>query len=203
MSALHLPRQKRGCGMRQTGGTYLFCDMQFVHPCPSLPIELPERCPICGEELEQFRGIKVVNPQKYFVVPQKTLVKCIGGTCPACYPPEKGALMWVGKQYYTAQSFMTEALKMGISKRIAKKPKGLEIGDVIYLIHPEAFAPKEGNVRGTAGIFVAAHISAFHRIITEKQESNEKLMSDLEAQGITPVIEYDPPVGTPSQVEEL
>ena len=191
MTVLRMARAGRGCGIRKKGGTYLFCDIQFVMPCPSLPIGLPDRCPTCGEELEQFRGIKVVNPQKFFNSPQKTIVKCVGGTCPACYPPEIGALMWVGKQYYSAGSFVSEALRMGISKRIAKIPKGLKAGYVIYFAHPEAFPVEEGKIRGKPGIFLAARISAFHRIIDEEQEKDEKFIKELEDRGITPVIEYD------------
>lgn len=195
MAVLRMAREERGCGFRKKGGTYLFCDVDNVVPCPSLPIELPDRCPTCGEELEQFRGIKVVNPQKYFVSPQKVIAKCnpmAVPPCIACYPPDHGALMWVGKKYYTKDLFMQESVRMGISKRLAKIPKGLKPGDPIYFMHPEAFPPKEGCVRGTPGIFTAARISAFHRIIDEDQEKDEKFIKELEDQGITPVIEYDP-----------
>ena len=191
MAVLRMARVDRGCGTRKKGGTYLFCDLQNVAPCPSLPIKLPDRCPTCGEELEQFRGIKVVNPQKYFVVPQKVITKCPGGTCLACYPPEIGAVMWVGKKYYSAASFTSEALRMGISKRIAKIPKGLKVSDPIYFVHPEAFPPEAGKVRGEPGIFLAARVSAYHRIIDETQEKDEAFIKELEGLGITPVIEFD------------
>jgi hypothetical protein len=194
MAVLRLARNERGCGTRKKGGTYLFCDMQFVAPCPSLPLGLPDRCPTCGEELEQFRGIKVINPVKYLTQPQQNIVKCAGGSCLACYPPDLGAIMWVGKKYYTATAFTSEALKMGISKRLAKIPKGLAVGDAIYFVHPEAFPPREGQVRGKPGVFLAARISAFHRIIDEAQEADADFIKGLEDQGITPVIEYDPEV---------
>ena len=191
MAVLRMERvEDRGCGFRKKGGTYIFCDMQNMHPCPSLPVELPDRCPVCGEEIEQFRGIKVVNPQKLFVKRQQNIVKCVGN-CPVCYPPETGALMWVGKQYYSAGQFMNEALRMGISKRIAKVPKGLKPGDVLYLAHPDAFPPGQGKVRGKPGIFTAACISAFHRIVDDEQAKDEKFIKELEDQGITPVVEYD------------
>jgi hypothetical protein len=194
MTVLRMARTERGCGFRKKGGTYLYSDVDSLRPCPSLPIGLPDRCPVCGEELEQFRGIKVINPQKFFTTPQEHIVKCAGGVCLACYPPDHGAMMWVGKKYYTKDLFMQEAVRMGISKRVAKVPKGLKPGDPIYFMHPEAFPPKEGCVRGTPGIFTAARISAFHRIIDENQEKDEKFIKELEDQGITPVIEYDPEV---------
>ena len=190
MAVLRMARAERGCGFRKKGGTYLFSEVKDVVPCPSLPIELPDRCPVCGEEIEQFRGIKVLNPQRLFVRQQKNIAKCSGG-CPACYPPDHGALMWVGKQYYSAHGFISEALRMGISKRIVRIPKGLTPGDVIYFAHPEAFPPEEGNVRGKPGIFLAARVSAFHRIIDEAQEEDADFIRGLEDQGIIPVIEYD------------
>jgi hypothetical protein len=197
MAVLRMARSERGCGYRKKGGTYLFCDVDAVIPCPSLPIGLPDRCPVCGEEIEMFRGIKVINPQKFFTNPQKVMIKCnpmAVSKCVACYPPELGALMWVGKKYYTKDLFMQESVRMGISKRIAKIPKGLAPGNPIYFVHPEAFPPEAGKVRGTPGIFTAARISAFHRIIDEAQEKDEKFIKELEDQGITPVIEYDPEV---------
>lgn len=191
-----MQRNARGCGLRVKGGTYLFCEANCLIPCQSLPLALPDRCPVCGEELEQFRGIKIVNPQRYFKQKQEVIQKC-PPPCPACYPPERGAIMWVGKKYYSAKSFIAEAIAMGISKRIVKKPKDLLVGDILYLVHPEAFPPEEGNVRGKPGVFLVSRISAFHRIIDEKQGQDEAFVKSLEEQGLTPVIEYDAePVNT-------
>jgi hypothetical protein len=50
-------------------------------------------------------------------------------------------LMWVGKEYYTAGSFIKEAKTMGVSKRISKTsiPEGIVSGQSrLFICHPEA-----------------------------------------------------------------
>lgn len=191
MPVLELQKFERGCGTRVVGGTYIFCDAQNVYPCPSLPLHLPEKCPVCGDEIERFRGIKVINPQRYFVAGQmkpETEKKC-GLGCPACFPRIHGAVMWVGRQFYTAVSFSAEAAFAGVSKRIPAKPKDLIAGEWLYLLHPDAFPPLGEAVRGIPGCFMVARITAFHRIISENQRNDEYLINSLEKQGLTPVIE--------------
>jgi hypothetical protein len=47
--------------------------------------------------------------------------------------------MWVGRKYYTPESFQIEAQIMGVSKAIKQIPKGLVLGKTwILLAHPQA-----------------------------------------------------------------
>lgn len=71
-------------------------------------------------------------------------------------PPD--LLMWVGKEYYTVGSFIKEAKKQGVSKRISitSIPEGLEQGRSRVLIcHPEAIL-KVTDERWDIGDFMDA-----------------------------------------------
>jgi len=193
-----MTQKERGCGFRKKGGLYAYFHMDFVQTCPNLPLPIPEVCPVCGEGIRQARGIRYIIPNKFL---PKVKEKCADKICPVCNPSEeKSGLMWVGKQYYTASQFTKEAMEMGISKRIASKPD-IPIGTMFYFVHPHAirtgtavFDEEDSPHRskGTEthpGIFLAARLSAFHKIIDEELAKDEKLIKDLEEQGITAVIE--------------
>jgi hypothetical protein len=198
-----MAQQERGCGTRVKGALYAFFAMEFVETCPNLPLPLPEVCPVCGEGIHRSRSIRYVIPDKLL---PKVKEKCKNRRCPICEPsPDLAGLMWVGDQYYTAAQFIEEALSMGISKRIAVKPEKLKVGDLVYFVHPHAIrignavfdeseAPRRGVKHSTTkpGIFLAAHLTAYHKIIDEKEATDEKFVQSLEDQGITPVIEELP-----------
>ena len=199
MPVLHLPQTTRGCGTRVLNGLYLFFDMSAVESCHNLPVPLPPACPCCGEEIVQCRSLKMVNPLKLL---PKVKTPC-GHPCPVCTPNgDPAGLMWVGAEYYTPSSFTAEALAMGISKRIAKKPGHLKIGDWVYFAHPKAIRSGQSvfdeenvdtkrvpNSETKPGIFVVAKLTALHKVIDAERAKDTKFIQSLEDQGITPVIE--------------
>jgi hypothetical protein len=146
----------------------------------------------------------MVNPVK--LLPKvKTPCKNFA-SCPVCAPTSDPAgLFWVGSEFYTPNSFAAEALSMGISKRIAKKPGHLKIGDWVYFAHPKAIRVGQSvfdeenvatkvvhNSETIPGIFIVAKLTAFHKIIDEEKAKYSKFIQSLEDQGITPVIEDEP-----------
>jgi len=123
--------------------------------------------------------------------------------------------MMVGERYYTPESFLDEALAMGISKRIPFMPKGLELGKtVLYLAHPKACEvkveaalqqamaiveeaqtkkPRLLEVERTEkklGIFAAFIPKRVEKLIWESKATPEEL-EKLEKRGISPVIIVD------------
>lgn len=50
------------------------------------------------------------------------------------------ALIWVGEQYYAApEKFMEEALRLGVSRRVPKMPRGFKVGEtMVMLAHSKA-----------------------------------------------------------------
>jgi hypothetical protein len=183
-----MSRHTRGCGTRKTGGTYIFCEGIPMN-CEQLPLPLPEACPCCGEEINFFRSVKVIRPDTLFKTCEHEEHKCHHFGCSCCKPPERGGLMWVGTEY-TRESFVNEALAIGVSKRIPAIPKNLKIGDPLFLCHREALP--EG-VENRKGVFMVSHITAFHRILSEKDAEDQDIIDELERQGITPVVEVDDP----------
>jgi len=118
---------ERGCGFRHIHGIYMVCD-GFQIACDRLKLEL-DTCKICGQKPEFSRGITRFNPFKLFGEHENC--ECDGGkNCPLCFPKEDGIdfLMWVGKQY-TEESFIAEALNMGVSKKIPWIPRDFIVGE--------------------------------------------------------------------------
>lgn len=128
---------KRGCGHRKEGGLYLVGGGTAVE-CDRLPYPL-SICPVCGQGIKQSRGITEID-----------WCGLVGGDhdhcidkfiCPLCRPMkgEMMQLMWVGRKYYTPETFIKEAIKMGVSKRIAAVPQGIVLGETrVLLAHPDA-----------------------------------------------------------------
>lgn len=206
---------KRSCGFRQVGKLYLIGE-GIKHICPSLPLPL-EPCEICGYAPAQYRDFTWV-PKAYFKalkLKHPTGEPC-NPNCPICYPEgsntqEKYGLMWVGQKYYTPEDFIAEDQKMGISKAIKQKPKGLILGESwVLLAHPQAIAGhedprfqeafgrwmnegqkgKEPQPPNTPGIFYAFKPTRLE-VLVYKSQSTPKRIADLESKGITPVIVDD------------
>lgn len=221
----------RGCGYRKVGGLYLVGAGRFVS-CDRLPYPL-DICPVCGGGIKVSRAFTKINPLKLFGL-HDVMIKAgpsqendnrdtmiagygrqcmdIHRPCPMCDPTDSVAfIMRVGEKHYpTPQDFMTEAMSMGISKRIPWKPKELKLGvTLIYLSHaracqveiPAAFqkafadngpgattklldAPSIEKKQGIFATFVPQRIE---KLIWEKDATKETL-AGLEKQGITPVI---------------
>jgi len=99
-----------------------------------------------------------------------------------CYPPVANDtvghyIMTVGKHYYTPQSFMSEAVRMGVSKRIPFVPRKMVFGQsVVYLAHPEAVEVQEAPVMQQAlGIVEDAAKGGQARLL-EAERKAEKAM---------------------------
>ena len=132
---------RRGCGYRKVGGLYL-CGSGIPRECDRLPYELTA-CPVCGSGIKFTRGFTWIDWNKFAGVHHPC--KCILN-CPICTPnssKQPYGLLWVGEAYYSPQSFIKEALEVGVSKRIAFIPKELKLGETVVLL-----AHKKGILKG-------------------------------------------------------
>lgn len=193
----------RGCGYRKVGGLYLI-GTGVVISCDRLPYNLPPACPTCGCGIKHHRGFQWINPKALFGNHQdQKKANCTDDVlCPMCNPADEPAgLMWVGNKFYTPQSFVAEAIKQGISKRIAHIPHGLVIGEtLIYLAHRKAGLLKikektslnvdvEKN-QSCPAIFYVFKPTRIEKLIW-KSDATPELLADLKKQNITPVIISD------------
>jgi hypothetical protein len=196
---------KRGCGYRKVGGLYLVGTGISV-PCDMLPLEIKE-CECCGYEIPFTRAFLWLR-RKYIIhyssSHDKLKCSCIRNyhKCPICTPEQynldKYGLMWVGSQYYTPESFIKEAQTMGVSKRIAKIPKDLKLGETwVLLAHPKV--PFNSSIQNTPlksepvykkAIFYAFIPQRIEMLIWKSEATTEKIRK-LEEQGITPIIVDD------------
>jgi len=104
-------------------------------------------------------------------------------------------LLWIGEKYYTPQSFMKEALVLGVSKRIAAIPRNLELGLTwVLLAHPKAvnrMKPAKTNdevlfeIVQAPGIFTAFIPQRIEKIVPDTITEEE--VERLRKRGITPV----------------
>lgn len=173
---------KRGCGFRAVGGLY-FVSGALGFVCDRLPYNLSV-CSTCGQGLHVTRAPMRVDAEKLFgkhfrMFPTnqtKTYVedhKVIDAplvdmkeceefaVCPFCNPTKmKSAwLMGVGRKYYTPRSFMEEANKLGVSKRIHAVPKEFKLGESwILLTHPDAGTKEFDSHEFKEGIQVNDHL---------------------------------------------
>lgn len=141
----------RGCGSRKHGGTYL-CGVGLQVVCDRLPIPL-EVCPTCNEGLKFSRNPREINADKMFGVHKIYPIDGsfdLGTSCPedycyVCRPPSDvpSYIMGVGERHYTPESFIKEAMEMGVSKRIPAIPRNLVVGkSVVFLSHKKAIVHK-------------------------------------------------------------
>jgi len=131
-----MTEEKRGCGYRKEGALYL-CGMGIQVECDWLPYELTT-CPVCGAGVKQSRGFTWLNWFEFAGKHEDCKDKYL---CTLCNPKEGDilGLLWVGKKFYTPESFVQEAIAMGVSKRIAQIPNKLELGKTRILVaHPDA-----------------------------------------------------------------
>lgn len=225
--------QIRGCGYRKVNALYL-CGEYIRHdPCDRMPFPLTT-CPVCGQGIKVSRGFTQVNPYRLWgphdstyydepneplplgaiLVSREMIITCTDRfrPCFLCDPQDQPAyIMLVGEKYYTPESFLDEAHRMGISKRIPFIPKDLELGKtVIYLAHPKACEVKvaaavqqamsilEGSesqqpklvetdrVEKKLGIFCAFIPQKVEKLIWESELTDEK-REELAKRGITPI----------------
>lgn len=189
-----IPRYKRGCGFRYPG-LYLF-GTGIAISCDRLPLKIPV-CPCCGETIRPLRSVRIFNPLKMFgkhkdlvdEVGDETGCTCNTG-CPACYPPEKAGLMWIGERYYpTPKDFIREAIQAGVSKRVPTVPKDISPGDWVFLAHPNANVM---DIDHPERIVYAFMVQEIQQVLTASQASDPKFIAKVRERGYIPVIESGP-----------
>ena len=185
---------KRGCGYRRVGGLYL-CGSGISISCDRLPYEL-HYCPTCGSGLQFSRNFQWLDWLKFAGEHSKDI--CVDKMkqimpCYVCQPQEYSqpyGILWVGEAFYTPQSFIKEALELGVSKRIPFIPKELKLGETIVL-----FAHKKGVTKQTGednepeyfpAVFYAFKPQRIEMPIYEKDLTGEK-REELEKRGVIPI----------------
>lgn len=195
--------QVRGCGYRKVGGLYL-CGGGASMDCDRLPYELVV-CPVCGAGVKFTRGFTWLDWDRYagkhhmqeteHLISAKTVCFC-PRVCPVCWPgdqPKPYGLLWVGEQFYTPQSFIQEALQMGVSKRIAAIPKNLKLGETwVLFAHKSACGERRReeppfSLEGIPGIFYAFRPQRLELLVWKPEFTHEKAV-ELEKKHITPII---------------
>lgn len=206
-----IPRVRRGCGFRYPG-LYLF-GSGIATSCDRLPMKIPI-CPCCGETIRALRSVRIFDPNKMFgihftgevdepeiidyTVPRQTCDCDV--SCPACHPPTKAGLMWIGERYYpTPKDFIREAAQQGVSKRIPTVPKGLAPGDWVFLAHPNA---NEFDLDHPERIVYAFQIQEIQQVLTAAQASDPKFIAKVRERGYVPVIETGPVIEIKKDQEE-
>lgn len=195
----------RGCGYRVVGGLYL-CGGGLEMHCDRLPYEL-EICPVCGAGVKFTRGWTWLDWGKYAGPHGTTLRECsCPPQCPICqsayqHHPQPYGLLWVGEQFYTLQSFINEALTMGVSRRIAAVPRNLKLGETwVLFAHKKVIGVAELTPGSTdlrpenfqytefkSGVFYAFRPQSLELLIWES-EANTGYLIELAERGITPII---------------
>lgn len=192
--------QKRGCGWRSPGGTYLVAQGVSA-PCGMLPIPLT-KCPTCSCGIKPSRGwtwldIKALAAGKACSSPAS---EC--GYCPLSLAKmgDRQGLLWIGGSFYKRpEDWTNEAVKQGISRRLSAVPRDFELGKTWVLVaHREAltapcpdcaFGPCEtcGDTRTVpqAAIFHAFKPTAIEYVV--KGDETEEELERLIKRGITPV----------------
>lgn len=138
---------------------YLVCDGPGVI-CRKMPWNL-DVCPVCGQGIHFARGWTWINPVRLtggkdpgvcsdciFQTVQTielAVSEAVGeGPEARAMPPcpftlDRGGMLWVGATFYTPESFMLEAMKMGVSKRIWAIPRGFKLGKTwVFTAHKKA-----------------------------------------------------------------
>lgn len=183
---------ERGCGWRKAGGLYLRFD-GAMSACGKLPVPL-DVCPCCHAGIKPARGWTWFDPRPFLAKKECAFLaeddeKC--NLCPMQCAPERAGLLWVGEKFYkTPADFMSEAARLGISRRIARVPQDYQTGDRVYLAHRKAFCAVQTVNPGeepklTPGIFTTFVPSRIEYVC--KGTESEKELDDLVKRGLTPV----------------
>lgn len=187
---------RRGCGYRKVGGLYL-CSDNAGGPCCRLPLLLTV-CPTCNAGIKQTRTFQWIDPRPWFADGACTASKGQELHCPVARGGlgERVGLMWVGEQFYkTPAHFQREAMDLGISRRIAGVPRGLELGVTwVLLCHPKvcsALDVETGKLVWTPGIFRIMRPTRIDKIVLASEAADAAAMAKLTEAGITPVVVPD------------
>ncbi len=184
---------KRGCGYRKVGGLYM-CGSGHTAPCDRLPFELVT-CLVCGSGIKFTRGFQWLEWAKYVGMHMDSETACIDPQlCPVCYPniqPQPYGLMWIGESFYTPAEFMSEAQKMGISRRIPAIPRKFKLGETWVLCAHMMACGTRKNDQGVEfkvpGVLYVFRPSRFEKLIWQR-DAKQELLEDLVKAGITPIV---------------
>jgi hypothetical protein len=155
------------------------------------------------------RGFQWINWSKYAGSHVGEEVHCNDDlSCYVCNPsqfPQPFGLLWVGQEY-TPATFLAEARKLGISKRVPAKPRNVKPGTIVLLAHNDAGNGIESEnpyqstedsdetdeqaPKNHPGIFAAFVVSQIDKLIW-KHEADDETIAKLKGQGINPVIVRD------------
>lgn len=170
---------RRRCGYRKVGGMYIVGDMGRAE-CHRVPV---------GLRIKFFRGFKNINPLQ-----EMNYCACYGSdhfkSCSICNPPHDDihGLMFVGANNYDQKSFLSEALRLGVSKRIASIPNNFTPGkSIVYLAVKRAPIVMDNGTLYAPAIFANFMPSGIEKLIWKSQATDEVLEA-LEDCGITPVV---------------
>lgn len=199
----------RICGYRKVGGIYII-GPQPGEKCDRLPYPI-HLYPVCNSGIKFSGGFQWIDWAHYAGNHNSNInnqgeVECCNcsPSCPVCNPSQKKqpfGVFWVGQEY-SPESFTEEACRLGISKRIPKKPRNLKPGDIILLAHndagkgldiPNRLGIPDDEVeeynfgKNSPAIFLAFPVIRVEELIWQKDANEDKLLK-MERAGITPVI---------------
>ena len=194
---------RRGCGYRSPGGLYLAGDA-FGETCHRLPFAL-DICPTCGHGIRQSRAWTWINGYELFKLECRAgdSVHCYN--CIICRPvlfiptdevkegeeyPNRGlsGLIWVGEKYYRfPETFIAEANRMHINRRIHAVPQGFVIGETwVFLAHVKAiFKREDSRATYTPGVFRAYKPTGIEYVV--RGDETDATLEKMIKRGITPV----------------
>lgn len=184
----------RGCGFRKPGGLYLVAPA-LSENCSRLPFAT-HSCPTCGAGIHPARGWTWIVPLHLIGfeahAPSRHSIRCPIGM-PGMDPGQQGiraGLLWIGEQFYpTPASFLEEAARMGVSRRISKVPREWKPGTYVFLAHRKAINPGRPNLGDELhlepGIVSVFRPTAIEYVV--KGDETEEELAALEKRGIEPV----------------
>jgi len=194
----------RGCGFRKPDKTGVGISLTAPapgFPCARLPLPL-HHCPVCSMGIAPSRGWTWIEPQQLFASapacalegmsrgkPAQGRQLCV--ECQACFagramPAGRHGLLWIGEGFYpTPESFLTEARRMGISRKLSALPKGFKLGEtVVYLAHRECTFYDAHGVRETQpGIFSIFQPAGVDLVIDDPDQVPERALKLAEQVG--------------------
>lgn len=187
---------ERGCGRKKAGGLYLIGG-GFASACCKLPFALTV-CPCCNAGIKFSRGFTWIDSHLFGSSDCNDEQRPTA--CPIATGGKKLGLMWVGEKYYTVESFLREAWKIGVSKRIARLPKDLVIGHTwIALAHKKVIYDfsDPGNPLRLPGVFALFRVTDVQYVC--RGDESEEQLSILQERGVTPVTVK--PISEPQTIE--
>ena len=132
---------RRGCGFRKPGGMYLVCK-DDGKPCGKLPVETTI-CPTCGAGIRPARGWTWVDGDALVTSRKCPHEKKHCRGCPLSKKIGRVGLLWIGRAFYkTPLDWLNESIRMGVSRRINKVPRGFVVGETWVLVAHREAVPK-------------------------------------------------------------